>query len=167
MNKSPMNKPPHTALRWPLPEPATEPPVLPYPVVLDTNIVLDLLVFAEEPSIRPTAELLATGELRWLSNARQRAELERVLGYPQLAPRVAYWGHSVDSVLAAFDAGVQILPLAPRCRCICTDADDQHYLDLAAAHRAILLSRDRAVLKHRKRMLLLYGAYIGSEIIVA
>lgn len=152
----------HTALRWPL---AGEYPT-PRALILDTNIVLDLLVFAQETTIRTCADLLATGALHWVSNARQRIELERVLAYPQLAPRVAYWEHTTDSVLAEFDARATLLPAAPRCRCICTDADDQHYLDLAAAHSAILLSRDRAVLKQRKRMFNLYGAHIGSQIVM-
>lgn len=157
-----MNKIPHTALRWPLVR-QTESV---RPIVLDTNIVLDLLVFAQESSIRPTADLLAARALRWVSNERQRVELQRVLSYPQLAPRVAHWGHTTDSVLAAFDACATLLGAAPRCRCICTDADDQHYLDLAAAHAAILLSRDRAVLKLRKRMLNIYGAHVGSAIVL-
>lgn len=152
----------HTALRWPLAGEYAMPRML----VLDTNIVLDLLVFEQETTVRTCADLLAMGALRWVSNTRQRLELERVLAYPQLAPRVAYWGHTTDSVLAEFDARATLLPAAPRCRCICTDADDQHYLDLAAAHSAILLSRDRAILKQRKRMFNLYGAHIGSQIVL-
>jgi hypothetical protein len=62
-------------------------------LVLDTNIVLDLLVFAD-PAVRPLPPLLASGALRWIAAPAMRVELERVLGYPQIAPRLDYYGLS-------------------------------------------------------------------------
>jgi predicted nucleic acid-binding protein len=35
---------------------------------------------------------------------------------------------------------------------ICTDRDDQKFIDLAVAHKGLLLSKDAAVLKTRKRL---------------
>lgn len=133
----------------------------PRPLVLDTNVVLDMLVF-DDPLVPPIRELLAAGEVRWIADQAQRIELERVLQYSQIAPRVAYYGKTVQGVLAAFDAAVQYLPQAPRIRFICTDPDDQHFLDLASAHRAVLVSKDKAVLKMRKRVALHYGAAVGN-----
>lgn len=135
-------------------------------VVLDTNIVLDLLVF-DDPHVPALRRLLATAALRWISNARQRQELYRVLHYAHIAARLQWYGKGVDDVMVDFDAGAQLHDMAPRIRFTCTDADDQHYLDLAAAHRAILVSKDRAVLKLRKRMAQHYDVIIGSAIVLA
>ena len=146
-------------LRWPQCNAAAD-GVVPRPLVLDTNMVLDLLVF-DDPAIAPLRALLANGELRWIADAAQRVELERVLGYPQIAPRLAFYGLSSASVLAAFDAGVDYQPEAPAIQIVCKDPDDQHFLALAVQHRALLLSKDKAVLVLRKRLALL-GATVGN-----
>jgi putative PIN family toxin of toxin-antitoxin system len=123
-------------------------------VVIDTNIALDLLVF-ENPDIAPLAAALAAGELRWLVTAAMRAELERVLGYPLVARRMLQRGLEVQAVLADFDARVRhVDALPPRAPCVCSDPDDQVFIDLAVAHRALLLSKDRAVLSMKKRLAL-------------
>jgi predicted nucleic acid-binding protein len=44
---------------------------------------------------------------------------------------------------------------APRASAICKDPDDQQFIDLAVQHGALLLSKDRAVLNLRKRLLAL------------
>ena len=133
------------------------------PLVLDTNMVLDLLVF-DDPAIAPVRALLAEGALRWIAHTAQRVELERVLDYPQIAPRVAFYGLSRDSVLATFDAAVDYLPEAPAIRVICKDPDDQHFLALAAQHQALLLSKDKAVLTLRKRLAPL-GVAVGNVLL--
>jgi len=150
-------------LRWPQCNPA--PAQAPRPLVLDTNMVLDLLVF-DDPAIAPVRALLEAGALRWIADAAQRVELERVLDYPQIAPRVAFYGLSTVSVLAAFDAGVDYVPEAPAIRVICKDPDDQHFLALAVQHQALLLSKDRAVLALRKRLAPL-GATVGNILLWA
>lgn len=153
-------------LRWPQCNAgAAHPAQGPRPLVLDTNMVLDLLVF-DDPAIAPVRALLAEGALRWIAHAAQRVELERVLGYAQIAPRVAFYGLSTDSVLAAFDAGVDYRPEAPAIRVICKDPDDQHFLALAAQHQALLLSKDKAVLTLRKRLAPL-GATVGNILLWA
>ena len=135
------------------------------PLILDTNMVLDLLVF-KDPQIAPVRDLLEQGAVRWIADTAQRVELERVLTYPQIAPRVAFHGLSQDGVLAAFDAGVAYLPEAPAIRIVCTDPDDQHFLALAAQHQALLLSKDKAVLTQRKRLAGL-GATVGNQLLLA
>lgn len=137
----------------------------PRPVVLDTNVVLDLLIF-DDPLVPPIRALLAQGQMRWIADQAQRIELERVLHYSQIAPRVAFYGKTAEGVLAAFDAGVQYVETAPRIRFVCTDPDDQHFLDLAVAHRALLVSKDKAVLKLRKRVEPL-GATVGNQLALA
>lgn len=123
-------------------------------VVIDTNIALDLLVF-EDPAWVPLIAMLAAGELRWLATAAMRVELERVLGYPLIARRMAQRGLQVPAVLADFDARVRMVEGVPsRAPCVCSDPDDQVFIDLAVAHRALLLSKDRAVLSMKKRLAL-------------
>jgi predicted nucleic acid-binding protein len=120
------------------------------PLVLDTNVVLDLLVFADPRTAR-LREALAQGALRWLATAAMRDELLHVLAYPQFARRVPDAG----SVLSSFDAHVLCVETPAAAPVSCTDPDDQKFIDLAVAHRGLLLSKDNAVLKLRRKLALL------------
>jgi len=124
----------------------------PAPIVVDTNIALDLLVFAD-PSWAALHAGLAAGALRWIATPAMRAELARVLGYPLIARRLLRDARAPEAVLAAFDAAARTVEaVPPRAPFVCKDADDQMFIDLAVAHRARLLSKDRAVLSMRKRL---------------
>ena len=121
-------------------------------MVLDTNIVLDLLVF-RDPSTLALADALASGSLVWHATVEMRQELQRVLGYPVLQP----WLDRTDAddaaqVLARFDqlsrVHVAVAGGSPRCR----DPDDQKFIDLALRLRALLLSKDQAVLRLRRAL---------------
>ena len=147
-------------LRWPQCNASYTGPQ-PRPLVLDTNVVLDLLVF-DDPLVPPIRELLAQGQLRWIADEAQRIELGRVLHYSQIAPRVSFYGKTPEGVMAAFDAAVEYVAEAPKIRFTCTDPDDQHFLDLASQHQALLVSKDKAVLKQRKRVAQTYGALVGN-----
>ncbi len=149
-------------LRWPQCNEGYSGPE-PRPVILDTNVVLDMLIF-DDPLVPPIHELLAEKKVRWIADQAQRIELERVLEYSQIAPRVAFYGKTVAGVLAAFDAAVEYVPEAQKIRFTCTDPDDQHFLDLASAHKALLVSKDKAVLKLRKRVAQYYGATVGNMV---
>ena len=151
-------------LRWPACNDGYQGP-LPRPVVLDTNVVLDMLIF-DDPHIPLVRELVATGQLRWIADEAQRIELGRVLNYSQIAPRVSFYGKTADGVMAAFDAAVEYVATAPKLRFTCTDPDDQHFLDLASAHKALLVSKDKAVLKQRKRVATHYGATVGNVVVM-
>lgn len=120
-------------------------------VVLDTNILLDLWVFDDPPSQR-LKTALEEGQLDWLATADMRSELARVLAYPQIVPRLAYYQRSATEVLAAFDRHARVVPPAPKAPVTCSDADDQKFIDLAVSHRATLLSKDKAVISMRKRL---------------
>ena len=121
-------------------------------VVVDSNVALDLLVF-DDPRAGPLNKALAMGDAQWIATAAMRAELERVLDYPKLAPRVAFHGLDRGTVLARFDALAQIHADAPRAPLRCQDPDDQIFIDLAVAHGATLLSKDRHVLRLARRLL--------------
>jgi predicted nucleic acid-binding protein len=120
-------------------------------LVLDTNIVLDLLVF-EDPQVQPVSEGLLAGELHWLATAAMREELARVLRYPQIAGRVAVRRGDDAAVLADFDRHARLVDAPPKAPVTCGDPDDQKFIDLAVAHRCTLLSKDREVLRMRKRL---------------
>jgi putative PIN family toxin of toxin-antitoxin system len=120
-------------------------------LVLDTNIVLDLFVFGD-PHVQPLWERLATGDLLWLATPAMREELARVLRYPKLAERVACRRGSDDAVLADFDRHARVVEAPPKASVTCGDPDDQKFIDLAVAHRCTLLSKDREVLRMRKRL---------------
>jgi predicted nucleic acid-binding protein len=89
-----------------------------------------------------------------------RIELARVLGYPQIVPRLAFYGLQADEVLAAFDRHARRVEAAPKAPVTCADPDDQIFIDLAVRHRCALLSKDRAVLRMRKRLAAL-GVHAG------
>jgi predicted nucleic acid-binding protein len=108
-------------------------------VVLDTNIVLDLFIFSDPAT--PASVM--------------RDELERVLDYTHLQPRMAFYGVGKAAVLAQFDLLAQLRDVAPRCVYVCKDADDQKFIDLAAQQPCTLVSKDKAVLTMRKRLLTL------------
>lgn len=138
---------------------SSPPAATPSAIVIDTNIVLDLLVF-DDPRLAALRSALAAGELRWLATSAMRDELLRVLGYPLIARRLARDAREAVQVAAHFDAQVLVVEDTPvRARFVCKDPDDQIFIDLAVAHRARLLSKDRAVLSMRKRL-----ATLGVEV---
>ena len=120
-------------------------------LVIDTNIVLDLLVFGD-PSAWDLGERLRAGQLSWLATAEMREELARVLAYPKLAERVAFHRRDAQGVLLDFDRQATLVDPAPKAPVTCGDPDDQKFIDLAVAHRCALLSKDREVLRMRKRL---------------
>ena len=134
------------------------------PVVVDTNVALDLLIFSD-PRTAPLRTLLAQGRLAWIATQVMRDELERVLAYPHIVERMDYYQVSAAQVLAAFDAQARLVEVAPKVACVCKDADDQKFIDLAATHRAILLSKDKAVICMRKRLANL-GADVATEVVL-
>ncbi len=146
-------------LRLPAEAPAGEPA---RPVVVDTNVALDLLIFGD-PRTAPLRTLLAQGRLAWIATQVMRDELERVLAYAHIVERMNYYRVDAAQVLVAFDGHAHLVDIAPRVAYVCKDADDQKFIDLAAAHRAILLSKDKAVICMRKRLLGL-GADVATAL---
>jgi putative PIN family toxin of toxin-antitoxin system len=132
-------------------------------IVIDTNVVLDLLVF-NDPACATLKQALADGQHRWIATLPMREELARVLAYPKIVLRLAFYQRSADEVLAQFDRHAQIVPVAPRASVRCTDADDQCFIDLAVQHQALLLSKDGAVLSMAKRLAAL-GCQASSAIV--
>jgi len=115
-------------------------------VVLDTNAVLDWLVF-RDPGMQVWVEAIELGRLRWLACAAMRDELERTLGYAQLAR----WQPQTEPVLATFDhrsVGCAAPDTLGTPGLVCSDRDDQVFLDLGLAQKARwLVTHDRALLR--------------------
>lgn len=125
-----------------------QPPV-PEPVVLDTNTVLDWLLF-RDPRVDRLALALHERRLRWLATPPMMDELRLVLQRP-LGTR---WDHARERLLAdspAIDAVlVEPISAAPH-HLRCTDASDQKFVDLALQCRARwLVTHDRALLALRR-----------------
>jgi putative PIN family toxin of toxin-antitoxin system len=123
-------------------------------LVLDTNIVLDLLVF-QDPATSALQQALRAQSLQWIATVSMRDELARVLAYPQIVKSLAYHTLSAADVLRGFDAQVKLEAVAMKAVVTCRDPDDQKFIDLAVQHRAVLLSKDKAVLCMKKRLLAL------------
>lgn len=123
-------------------------------LVLDTNVVLDLLLF-DDPSTAALQAALQSRQWGWLATSAMRDELARVLAYPALAAPMAARARDAQALLARFDQSCLLQPVAPACPVRCSDPDDQRFVDLAAAHRAWLLSKDKAVLRLRRRLAVL------------
>jgi predicted nucleic acid-binding protein len=118
--------------------------------VLDTNAVLDWLLFGDA-SMQAPCELLLAGDACWIATEAMRDEALEVATRPVFAKR----GSALDlhrRVAAGFARHAQLqadLPpgdaAAPAPRC--SDPDDQMFIDLALQHSAqLLLTRDLAVL---------------------
>jgi len=123
-------------------------------VILDTNIILDTFVF-NDPAAKPLLSALQTGALQWIATAPMREELERVLAYPKIVKRLGFYQLQAADVLAHFDTLVLTVDVAAKATIVCKDPDDQKFIDLAVAHKALVLSKDNAVLCMKKRLLAL------------
>jgi predicted nucleic acid-binding protein len=130
-------------------------------VVLDTNTVLDWLVFGD-PAARGVGVAIEQGRMTWLATPRTLAELRAVLSRP-LSPR---WDPARELALT-----IDLTPVAVNCAepagvsptLLCRDANDQVFIDLARQHSpALLLTRDRALLALRRR-----ASAFGVEIMTA
>jgi putative PIN family toxin of toxin-antitoxin system len=121
-------------------------------VAPDTNIFLDAFL-SDDPTARPLKSGLGGLQLEWIATKAMRDELARVLCYPKIVPRMAYYQVTASHVLAQFDGQATLVDTAPKASVTCRDADDQKFIDLAVAHQALLLSKDQAVLCMRKRLL--------------
>jgi putative PIN family toxin of toxin-antitoxin system len=120
-------------------------------IVLDTNIVLDLLLF-NDPGTQALKRALNSGQIQWLATPAMRDELARVLAYPKIMARQTFYQLDAERVLAQFDGQARLVDVAAKASVTCRDPDDQKFIDLAVAHKTTLLSKDRAVLCMKKRL---------------
>ena len=120
-------------------------------VALDTNVWLDWLVF-DDPGIAPLKVAKHSDTVEIVTDPRCRAELVRVLGYPQFRidePTQARLIAEADQLSTLLDAlrypSADLLPA-------CSDPEDVKFLALASASRADwLITKDNALLANSRK----------------
>jgi predicted nucleic acid-binding protein len=120
-------------------------------IVLDTNVVLDWLLF-RDPSSAPLAAAIVQRRVRWVGSPSMRAELAAVLQRGLAAARDA----DPAGALVIWDRYAEPHDEPRHCSgplaLQCADADDQVFLELACSAGARwLVSRDRALLRLARR----------------
>jgi putative PIN family toxin of toxin-antitoxin system len=115
-------------------------------LVLDTNVVLDLVVF-DDPGVQAIAQAIRRGAVVPVTSHACNEELRRVLAYPQLKLDTAAQSAALGRYMAqAALCDVAALPV-PAELPLCSDADDQKFLELAwHANARWLVTKDRALL---------------------
>jgi putative PIN family toxin of toxin-antitoxin system len=117
-------------------------------LVLDTNVVLDLVHWANADAL-PIMAALEARHVECLADASTLQELQRVLAYPEfsLTPEM------IDERYVRYSRLVRMIPegeapVLPRCK----DRDDQKFVELSARGDAdVLVSKDKALLRLRGR----------------
>ena len=115
-------------------------------IVLDTNVTLDWLLFADPDGLEVGRAIL-DGALCWVATPEMRKEHFDVLGRAMLQR----WAPNADTHRRCWDAHcrlVEPLPASPGGVPLrCADPQDQMFVDFALNERpAWLLSRDKALL---------------------
>ena len=132
-------------------------------LVLDTNAVLDWLVF-DNPASHSIARAIVSGEVRWIVNVAVRDELAHVLA----RGAVDHWQPDLPRLWQIWERHTTTIdhsaPDSAQRRPQCTDTDDQKFIDLALDNRARwLITRDRALLKLARRARALGLAIVTPE----
>lgn len=114
-------------------------------IVIDTNVCLDLFVFRDPHCARLYAALLA-GTIEAVTREDCRNEWLHVLDYPNLPLDDTSKKQALtefDSLIACITPEPQSTPLP-----LCTDRDDQKFLELTRDAKAkCLVTKDKALLK--------------------
>ncbi len=122
--------------------------MIPKRIVLDTNVCLDLFVF-NDPRWAALLAALKDGSIEAVTREDCRTEWLVVLTYP----RLPLDSESRARSAAQFDALITCIPPLPGAPAlarlpICSDPDDQKFLELARdAQAATLITKDKALLK--------------------
>ena len=123
--------------------------MIPNRLVIDTNVLLDLFVF-HDPRWNGLLDALRSGAVQGVTREDCRQEWLHVLHYPHLPLNDETRQAAValfDSLIQLSDATVYAAPLP-----VCSDRDDQKFLELARdAQAAALVTKDKALLKLARR----------------
>ena len=114
-------------------------------LVLDTNVILDLLVF-KDPSTEPIRLLLDAQQVDAVRTLASMAELIDVIGRPAFKLS----REEQETIREAWESSSRLLETTAmeRAPFTCRDPDDQVFLDMAYSIRpALLLSKDLRVLE--------------------
>jgi len=123
--------------------------MIPNRLVIDTNVLLDLFVF-HDPRWSGLLAALRSGAVEGVTREDCRQEWLHVLHYPHLPLDDSKRRQAIaefDSLIAVSDATAAAAPLP-----VCSDRDDQKFLELARdAQAAALVTKDKALLKLARR----------------
>ena len=125
-------------------------PVPPKRIILDTNVCLDLFVF-HDPRWAGLLAAIESGAVEAITREDCRAEYLVVLHYQHLPLDEA----SRPLAAARFDALIKVVapPVSGVRLPVCSDRDDQKFLELARDAQAdILITKDKALLKLARRL---------------
>jgi putative PIN family toxin of toxin-antitoxin system len=124
----------------------------PQRLVLDTNVCLDLFVF-RDPRWAALLQAMQDGSVQAVTRADCRMEWQLVLDYPHLKVDPA----QKPALIETFDALIACMePLSAETAWatdtiklpVCSDRDDQKFLETALQSRAdVLITKDKALLK--------------------
>jgi putative PIN family toxin of toxin-antitoxin system len=120
-------------------------PAVPQRIVLDTNVCLDLFVF-HDPRWNALLEAIESGAVQALTRADCKMEYMVVLHYPRLPLDDASRAVSAER----FDTLITVLapPTSSVRLPVCSDKDDQKFLEFARDARVdLLITKDKALLK--------------------
>ncbi|WP_110253714.1 putative toxin-antitoxin system toxin component, PIN family [Undibacterium pigrum] len=125
--------------------------IIPKRVVIDTNVCLDLFVF-KDPRWSVLLEELGNGAIHAITRNDCRDEWLAVLNYPHLSAR----HDSAELVTAVFDRHITCITPAETSSYklpICSDKDDQKFLEIARDTQAeVLITKDKALLKLARKI---------------
>jgi putative PIN family toxin of toxin-antitoxin system len=125
-------------------------PVSPKRIVLDTNVCLDLFVF-RDPRWGALLSAIESGAVEAITRADCREEYLVVLHYKHLPLN----DDSRPLSAARFDELIKVVapPVSGVRLPVCSDRDDQKFLELARdANADILLTKDKALLKLARKL---------------
>ena len=122
-------------------------------LVLDTNVWLDWLVF-DDAGVAPLKAAVAAGQAEILIDAACAAELAAALGYP--LQKKILTADARDARMAECRRIAQMIelisPPSAQPLPVCSDTDDQKFLELARAACAdFLVTKDLLLLKLARR----------------
>lgn len=123
--------------------------MIPNRLVIDTNVLLDLFVF-HDPRWNGLLDALRSGAIQGVTREDCRQEWLHVLRYPHLPLDEG----TRQAAIAEFDSLIHISDAAAAAAAlpVCSDRDDQKFLELARdAQAAVLVTKDKALLKLAKR----------------
>lgn len=127
--------------------------MIPKRIVIDTNVCLDLFVF-RDPRWEKLLSALRNGTVKAVTRDDCRTEWLKVLEYSHLPLNVdtrITVAQEFDALISPIDAA-QTRPRTEVKLPVCTDPDDQKFLELARdSDAATLITKDKALLKLAKR----------------
>jgi len=122
--------------------------ILPWRLVLDTNVVLDLLYFADA-AVSSIRHVIEGHDAQCYASHSTLEEISRVLTYPEFQLDVS----AQAALLARYQSWVNVVHVVPENQKLprCSDPDDQMFLELATSIQAdFLISKDKAVLAMKR-----------------